>query len=106
MCSTYKNPIFTSHCETAFSVLLLFLFCSFVDLLIFKMTLDLQEAGSADIDEIGALLPVCYINDPILSQVMPTTPLEKRGPFWAGWIRDEYSRGADKLFKVTDSETG
>jgi GNAT superfamily N-acetyltransferase len=70
------------------------------------MTLDFHEAGPADIDKISSLIPACYVNDLIFSQLMTTTPLEKRGAFWGGWIRDKFWKGYDKLLKVTDSTTG
>ena len=70
------------------------------------MTFDVQEAGPADIDELGKVLLASWINDPIFSQFMPTTPPEKQGAVWAGWIRDDFSKGYDKLLKVVDSTTG
>jgi hypothetical protein len=35
------------------------------------MTFELQEAGTSDLDELGAVLGKAYEHDPVLSQLLP-----------------------------------
>ncbi|KAE9363739.1 hypothetical protein N431DRAFT_564342 [Stipitochalara longipes BDJ] len=70
------------------------------------MSFDLKEANFSDIDELAEVLDKTYTDDPIVSQLMPTVATEDRVTFWAGWLRGDFSKPGEKMFKMVESDSG
>jgi hypothetical protein len=70
------------------------------------MSFELKEAELPDIDEIGAILDKVYAKDPLISQFMPLVDAERRAAFWAGWLRGEFSKPGEILFKMVEVSSG
>lgn len=66
------------------------------------MSFELKEAELSDVDEIGAILDKVYAKDPLISQLMPLVDAERRAAFWAGWLRGDFSKPGEKLFKMVE----
>jgi len=69
---------------------------------LFIMSFELNEAELSDVDEIGAILDKVYAKDPLISQLMPLVDAERRAAFWAGWLRGDFSKPGEKLFKMVE----
>ncbi|KUJ06244.1 uncharacterized protein LY89DRAFT_790642 [Mollisia scopiformis] len=70
------------------------------------MTFELEEAGTPDLEELGVVLGKAYINDPILSQLMPGVDQAIQDNFWTAWLRGDHKKPGEKLFKIVDTDTG
>lgn len=70
------------------------------------MTFELNEAGTPDLGELGAVLGKAYERDPILTQLMPRVDQSTQDAFWTAWLREDLKKPGEKLFKVVDTNTG
>lgn len=70
------------------------------------MSYELKEAQLSDVDEMGAILDKVYAKDPLISQLMPLVDAERRAAFWAGWLRGDFSKPGEKLFKMVEVSSG
>jgi hypothetical protein len=72
----------------------------------FAMSFELKEAELSDVGEIGAILDEVYAKEPIISQLMPLVDAESRAAFWAGWLRGDFSKPGEKVFKMVEASSG
>jgi hypothetical protein len=70
------------------------------------MSFELKEAEISDVGEIGAVLDKAHANDALISQLMPLVDDKGRAGFWAGWLRGDFSKPGEKLFKMVESSSG
>jgi len=70
------------------------------------MTFDLKEANLSDMDELAEVLDKTYVKDPIISQLMPSVETKDRVAFWAGWLRADFPKPGEKMFKMVESDSG
>jgi hypothetical protein len=74
--------------------------------LIFTMSFELKEAVFADLGEIGAVLDKAHAEDSLISQLMPLVDRPGRAAFWAGWLRADFSKPGEKMFKIVEGNSG
>lgn len=70
------------------------------------MSLDLKEAGLSDINELAEIIDKAYAEDALLPQLLPSVHTNGRCAFWAGWLRGDFSKPGEKLFKIVQSSFG
>jgi len=70
------------------------------------MPFKLEIAGGSDVDELGEVLRAAFKNEHILKQLMPNTPVQAQNAFWAGFIRSDFGKPGEKVYKITESDSG
>ena len=70
------------------------------------MDFELKEAGSSDLEELGAVLGKAYEQDPILTQLMPGVDQATQDAFWTVWLREDLKKPGENLFKIVDTSAG
>jgi hypothetical protein len=70
------------------------------------MSFELKEAELSDVDEIGVILDKVYAENPLISQLMPLVDADTRAAFWAGWLRGDFPKPGETLFKMVEVSSG
>lgn len=70
------------------------------------MSFELREAELVDVEEIGAILDKAHVKDPLVSQLMASVDDKAKFAFWAGWLRGDFSKPGEKLFKMVELSSG